>query len=349
MTPLRVPDAATPAPAAGSYSSARADDYPGTNYVPPPPARSKVTAPDSKPTNTRKSYFGEFFDGWFQHNSEDGRGCLESDHCFVTFISPVTNPFIAEDPRALTEIRPIFMFQTIPNSNWIYKGGNAEFFGVQARVALTENWSIVMNKLGGVWINPGSDSTVGSESGFAEVWIGPKWTFLRNTDTGTLGAAGVTFQIPAGSKNVAQDTGSLSVLPYASFGQNFGRSSIGSFNVLDTVGYNFRTDNTRSEYFVNSLHLDYDVGNLHKFFPLVELNWFHYTRSGKERPLGFEGADLVNFGSTDVNSRNNLTLASGLRYRFNEHLEAGGAVEFPIVGTRDINAFRMTFDVIFRY
>ena len=80
-------------------------------------------------------------------------------------------------------------------------------------------------------------------------------------------------------------------MPYASFGQNFGRSCYGSFNVLSTIGYNFRTDNTRSEYFVDSLHLDYDVANLHKFFPLVEMNWFHYTRSGKARPLGFEGAD----------------------------------------------------------
>jgi len=347
MTPLRIPEAATPA-AGSSYSSARADDYPGVNYTPPPQVRPRVTAPDSRPTNTRKSYFGEFFDGWFQHG-EDGRGCLESDHCFVTFISPVTNPFIAEDPRALTEVRPIFMFQTIPNSNWIYKGGNAEFFGLQARLALTEHWSFVINKLGGVWINPGSDSTVGSESGFSEVWLGPKWTFLRNTDTGTLGAAGVTFQIPTGASGVAQDTGSLSVLPYASFGQNFGRSSIGSFNVIDTFGYNFRTDSTRSEYFVNSFHLDYDVGNLHKFFPLVELNWFHYTRSGKARPLGFEGADLVNYGSTDVDSRNNLTIAPGLRYRINDHFEAGGAVEFPLVGTRDINAFRLTLDLIFRY
>jgi hypothetical protein len=159
----------------------------------------------------------------------------------------------------------------------------------------------------------------------------------------------VTFQIPSGSSTIAQDTGNLSMLAYGSFGQNFARSSIGSFNVIDTAGYNFRIDNTRSEYFVNSLHLDYDVGNLHKFFPLVELNWFYFTRSGKARPYGFEGADLVNFGSTDVNGRNNLTIAPGLRYRVNEHFEAGGAVEFPLVGTRDINAFRMTFDVIFRY
>lgn len=347
LEPLRLSEAAAPAASARTVSSVGGDYSGGVSYVPPPP-RPRVAADVSKPVANRKSHFGEFFQGWFQPG-EDGRRCLESDHMFVTFISPVTNPFIAEDPRALTEVRPIFMYQSIPNSNWIYRGGNAEFFGLQARVAITEHWSFVMNKLGGVSINPGSGSAVPDETGLSEIWLGPKFTFLRNTDTGTLGAAGLTFQIPAGSSKIAQDTGNLSMLAYGSLGQNFGRSCYGSFNVLDTAGYNFRTDNTRSEYFVNSLHLDYDVGNLHKFFPLVELNWFYFTRSGKARPYGFEGADLVNFGSTDVNGRNNLTIAPGMRYRVNEHFEAGGAVEFPLVGTRDINAFRMTFDVIFRY
>ena len=348
MAPLRVPDAATPPPSNMHLTSRTSENTGGVNYVPPPPPRSHVTAADSHPNNSRKSFFGEFFDGWFQHG-EDGRCCFESDHCFVTFISPVTNPFIAEDPRSLTEIRPIFMFQAIPNSNWIYRGGNAEFFGLQARLALTEHWSFVLNKLGGVSINPGSDSALSGETGLAEVWFGPKFTFLRNTDTGTLGAAGLTFQVPAGSSKVAQDTGNLSIFPYVSFGQNFLRSSLGSFNVIDTAGYNFRTDNTRSTYFANSLHLDYDVGNLHHFFPLVELNWFHYTESGKARALGFEGADLVNFGSTAVKGRDNLTIAPGLRYRINDHIETGGAVEFPLIGTRDLNAFRLTVDLIFRY
>jgi hypothetical protein len=347
LTPLRVPEAATPA-VGTSYSASQSEGYPAMNYVPPPPPRPRVAAPDSYAGDTRKSFFGEFFDGWFQEG-EDGRRCFESDHCFVTFISPVTNPFIAEDPRSLTEVRPIFMFQKIPDSNWVYRGGDVFFYGLQGRLALTEHWSVVMNKIGGITINPGGDSTVASESGLTELWIGPKWTFLRNTDTGTLAAVGATLQIPVGSGKVFQDTGSLSVMPYFTIGHNFGRSCYGSFNVINVSGYNIRTDNTRSEYFTNSLHLDYDVGNLHKFFPLVELNWFYYTRSGKNVPLAFEGADLVNYGSTDVNGRNNLTIAPGMRYRVNDHIEAGGAVEFPLVGTKDINAFRMTFDVIFRY
>src|SRR5438067_2840151 len=104
----------------------------------------------------------------------NGRAAFESDHAFDTFASPVTNPFYFEDPRSLTEVRPLFFFQTIPNSNYLYRGGHAEFFGVQARVALTERWSLVLNKLGGVSINPGDGSVLKSETGFAELWLGPK-------------------------------------------------------------------------------------------------------------------------------------------------------------------------------
>jgi hypothetical protein len=317
-------------------------------YDPPPiPEPDRPAAKGRKAGHERKSYFGEMFQGW-GGNGPEGH-CFESDHCFEYFASPVSNPFLFEDPRSLTEARPIFLLQTIPNSNPVYRGGNAEFFGSQFRLALTDRWSVVLTKLGGVWINPGDDSLLPSESGFAEVWLGPKYTFLRNTETGTVAAAGVTFAIPAGPPGVAQDTGKLSVIPYVTAAQNFGCTSYGSFNAMGTLGYSFRADGDRSDYFFTSWHLDFDVGNQHRLYPLIELNWFHYSRSGGERPYTFEGRDLVNFGSTNVNGRDNLSLAAGVRYKFTEALQTGVVVEFPLNGTRDFNNFRLGVELIFRY
>src|SRR5206468_9150580 len=104
----------------------------------------------------RRSYFGDMFKGWGGNGAEGG--CFESDHCFDNFASPVSNPFLFEDPRSLTEIRPIFMYQTIPGSNPVFRGGHTEFFGTQARLAVTDRWSFVMNKIGGVSVTPGGDS-----------------------------------------------------------------------------------------------------------------------------------------------------------------------------------------------
>jgi hypothetical protein len=308
--------------------------------IPPPPGDPFSSGVVSEGPGCSPFGFGPCIKpGWFR-----------SDHCFDQFSSPITNPFLFEDPRALTEVRPIFIWQTAPSKNPIWRGGNMEFFGTQARVAFTDRWSFVMNKLGFVWSEnnvdtPGFDSS----AGFAEIWLGPKYTFLRNENTNTLGAVGLTFQIPAGPRKVYQNTGHLSLVPYLSMGQNFWRSSYGSFNALGTAGYSYSTENQRSDYFFLSAHLDYDVANLHKIYPMIELNWTHYTHSGSARALNFEGRDLFNFGSTNVSGNDNLTLATGFRYKFSEAIQAGLATEWSIVGRRDLLDFRLTADLIFRY
>jgi hypothetical protein len=243
------------------------------------------------------------------------------------------------------------MYQTIPSKNYAYHGGNIEFFGTQARLAFTDSISVVMSKLGGIWENPGGGAIppyAGDKSGFADLIIGPKWTFLRNERSGTLGAIGLWFDIPTASSNLLANDG-LSLFPFVTLGQNFGRSSYGSFNLLGEIGYSFGVNDKPSDFFMTSLHLDYDIGNLHKIYPLLELNWRYYTNNGNVRVQTFEGGDLINFGATEISGRNNLILAPGVRYKFNEHFQAGTALEFPVVGTKDLENFRWTLDFIFRY
>ena len=111
-------------------------------------------------------------------------------------------------------------------------------------------------------------------------------------------------------------------------------------------------DNQRTDYFYASLHLDYDVANTHHFYPLIELNWFHYTSDGgggHPSTFGFEGRDLINFGSKGVSGHDEVSLAFGARFKYNEMIQFGGALEFPLSGTKDLLDFRLTLDVIFRY
>lgn len=305
----------------------------------------------TEPAAGGASIFGGF--PWFKDMdlTAGGRRLFESDHAFDNFVSPVSSPFFAEDPRALTELRPIFLWQTAPSCNPAYRGGDILFFGTQARVALTDRLSFVLNKLGGIWSAPNGGGTFADESGFAEIWLGPKYTFWRDDRTGTLMAAGLTFQIPSGSRQVFQDTGNLSLVPYLSFAQNLSFLPIGwgSLNFMSTAGYAFAIDSQRTDYFFSTFHLDYDLGGLRKIYPMVELTWVNYTSAGKARSLGFEGRDLFNFGSTGVSGHNDVTLAAGLRYKFNEALQVGTAAQFPIAGRRDLADFRLTVDMIFRY
>jgi hypothetical protein len=343
QSPPPVVTATPPAPATPFYSQLPSPPLPDDD---PPATKTTKRKPVDRPTSgQRTSRFGD----WMHDYNPFHEGCFESDHCFDNFISPMSNPFLFEDPRSLTEVRPIFLYQTIPGSNPVFRGGNAEFFGLQARLAITDQWSIVMNKLGGVSINPGSDSLVPGGTGFSEFWIGPKWTFLRDTQSGTVAATGLTFQIPTGSSKVYQDTGDLSLVPYVTAAQNFCHSSYGSFNVMDTLGFALRTDNQRSNYFFNSIHLDYDVGNLHRVYPLIELNWFYYTNSGGVRDFATEGRDLANIGSTGVSGQNNFSIATGARYKFSENLQTGLVLEFPLSSHRELFDFRLGIDLIWRY
>ncbi|MCS6849820.1 MAG: hypothetical protein NZ700_01465 [Gemmataceae bacterium] len=276
--------------------------------------------------------------------------CFKSDHCFDHMTSPLSNPFLFEDPRSLTELRPMFLFQGAPGSNLVYRGGQLMFLGTQARVAVTDRLSLVFHKLGWIWNTPnGGIPGYEAHVGFSEFFFGPKYTWLRNEDTKTISALGLQFQFPTGPAKVFQDTGNLSLVPYVTFGQNFLRSSYGSFNFMSTIGYAASVNNRRSDYLYGSLHLDFDVLNMNKFFPVLELNNFYWTKNGTSNWQNFEGRDLINFGATDVRGNYNLTMAAGLRYKFTEAAQAGFAVEFPLTGRRDLLDYRLMVDVILRY
>jgi hypothetical protein len=280
------------------------------------------------------------------------RAMFQSDTENCWLISPVSNPHQFEDPRALTEFRPVFMWQSTPGPSSNFGGGSNYFLTLQGRVALTENISIVLNRLGWVWTdvrNSGPDLVSGD--GFSEIHIGPKFTFLRSCDSRTVAAIGANFELPVGSSRVAQDTGDFALSPYFSFAQGFGRTSYGGFNFINTTGYSFAFDSQRTDQFYSSFHLDYDLLDQHKFYPLIEMNWHYYPFNGGARNLGFEGADLFNFGSTHVAGRHDLTLAVGARYKFSEAVQVGVTGEFSLLGdgSHHLDAFRLTMDLILRY
>jgi hypothetical protein len=298
----------------------------------------------------------------FNPGSPDSRcgGRFQSDHAFDDstcggdLISPVSSPFLFEDPRALTEIRPLFIYQAAPGRNAAFGDGSSEFYGLQARLAFNDRWSLVLNEIGLVSIQPhNSDVGLTDKTGFAEIKIGPKWTFYRNEQAGGVAAFGVTFEFPAGSKSVFQNTGTLSVDPYVSYGKTFGRSSYGTFNFMGTIGFSASVDDERTDYLHTHLHLDYDVLNLHRIYPLIEVNWLHDTSFGKGNAyVGTEGGDLINFGSDSYDGKRDLvTMALGARYKFGtgDHYQLGTAFEFPLTDRKDLEAFRFTLDFIIRY
>jgi|GEM_PF-316232 len=313
----------------------------------PVPSVSPSATDTSTATTTR---FGERLSDILHQALGNTQDLFKSDHVFDNFISPVTHPFLLEDPRSLTEFRPLFIFQKVPRSQPDFRGGGLWFFGGQARVALTDRISLVIHKLGGLSINTGNASLYDGSTGFSELWLGPKYTLIRNDQSGSVLATGLQFQIPIGTRSVYQDTGSLSLVPYLSYAQNWDFGwRIGSLNTIIGTGYSFSVTAERSDYYYLSAQVDLDTFNNHRFYPLLGLNWQIVTANGKERPFfGAEGRDLFNLGGL-ARGRGLMTWAVGARYKISEAAQLGGAFELPIAGPRDFFSYRFTVDFILRY
>lgn len=278
---------------------------------------------------------------------EARQGWFRSDRAFDCVVSPITNPFLFEDPRALTEIRPLFIYQKIPGSQPNFQGGDIWYLGAQTRLAFGERFSVTLNKIGGASVDANNPAYDG-DFGLSEIWLGPKVTLIRDPEYATILAAGAQFHIPIGSGSVYQDTGSLSIVPYLTFSQRFLASRLGTFNGMVSTGYSFSTDNLRSDYLYLSSHLSFDIGNAHRFYPVLEMNWFHYTTDGSARFISGEGRDLINFGSLAKGS-SMVTGAVGGRVKLTRNTELGAAYEVPLIGNEDFFDHRFTVDFIWRY
>ncbi|MEY4615001.1 MAG: hypothetical protein RL179_2974 [Planctomycetota bacterium] len=342
---------------------------PGNPPPPPPPPSGFGSPPPSgfgnnqpfipgstgmpldRPANNNLNFLDSVreYTGNGPFSGSTSRKLFESDHAFDNFASPTTNLFLFEDPRALTEIRPLYMFQTIPGSNATLQGGTVNYLGAQARVAITERISFVINKFGWISLNP-TDQQDGfnGDLSFSELWLGPKWTFWRDEKNNLVAATGLTFEIPSGPQRAFQNTGNLSLTPYISAAHSFGRSSYGSFDVLSVLNWNISTTNARSNYLNLSAQLDYDVLNWHRFYPMVNFNWFIYTKGGQSQ-FNFDGVDLVNFGGQSIGGKSVVTLGPGLRYKWTEKVQSGIGLDWAVVGNQFLQDFRMSIDTIIRY
>ena len=253
-----------------------------------------------------------------------------------------------EDPRTLTELRPIFVQHRFPNAlgpGNIPAGGDAQVIAMQFRLALTERLSLIGTKDG--YIIDNSEGALDGllDSGWADINAGLKYNLIRNAQTGTLASAGFTYEIPMGSKQSLQSVGDGVFHIFGSAGKRF---LCGNAHYLTSVGYVFPVDD---EVQTSSVHWQnhFDVRVTKQAYLFTELSWTHWTDDADVgNALGVAGQDLLNLGATDVEGNDLVTQNVGMKFKPNRNLEAGIAYEFPLTGFEDIIRDRWQFDLIFR-
>lgn len=284
-------------------------------------------------------------------NGYDGCGCCgdrllglflspRDTTAMACFISPITNPVYFEDPRTLTEARPVFIQHKVPFRPPL-AGGDVQLIAVQLRAAVTENLSIVATKDGFIT----ASNEVPLQDGWADVNLGLKYNLYKDYETQRILSAVVEFDLPVGSTRTLQANGSgvfALILTGAAQLNDYWRtiSAFGLRLPSDTV------DNSQSLFW--SFHFDRTLGDS-GFYLVNEYNWYHWLKSGQNGFPGIEGLDLFNFGSTGVAGNSIVTGAIGLAYKPNPWREYSIAWEAPLTDRRDIIDNRITVNAIFRY
>ncbi|MEZ6043058.1 MAG: hypothetical protein R3C20_21370 [Planctomycetaceae bacterium] len=264
--------------------------------------------------------------------------CIKpSDHCFDSFISPITNPVFFEDPRTLTEARLIFAHHTLPNS---LGAGSAQLYAMQIRAAISENVSIIATKDGFLV----TDNPL-LRDGWADIAAGLKVNLYRDVASQTLFSVGATYEAPWGSRKALQGNGDGE---FHIFGTG-GTTIMDDYHLLSGLGFRLPVDRaaeSTSMYWSN--HIDRRIGN-GPFYLLGECNWYHWLSSGSAFPLAVEGVDIINLGSQGVAGHDIVTAAIGVKYKPSGNTEVGVAWEAPLTDRRDIFDDRLTVDWIIRY
>lgn len=273
----------------------------------------------------------------------------KSDHAFDDFISPMIDFIHFEDPRTLTELRPIFVHHEFPQElgpGNIPGGGSIQLFAAQFRIALTERLSIIGVKDG--YIIDSSEGALDGllDSGFADITAGLKYNFLRNTETGSLLTAGFTYEIPLGAEQTLQSVDDGEFHLFVSGGQ---RLADGNAHWLTSFGWQVPVDQTAQSTTVHWLN-HFDVKLTERVYLFTENSWWYWVDDADfGLPLGVSGQDLLNLAATNVEGNHLVTQNVGMKYKPSGNYEFGIAYEFPLTEFEDIIEDRLQVEAIFRY
>jgi hypothetical protein len=283
-------------------------------------------------------------------------GPAAADDAFVDFISPISNPVNFEDPRPTTELRPLYAYHRVSDgfANEVgANGGDAHVVALQIRVALSERFALIATKDGYVWHRPDDElsGVYEKKNGWANIGFGVKYAFYRDPERGAMATFGLRYEAPSGDKDVFQGRGDGVLNPFLS-----GLWGIGDLHLLGYTATRVPISGNDSTFFDLSLHADYRVSDVYRFYPVVEMNWIHTLDGGRRLPIDEEGFDFFNFGSKRAGGKGVVTFAVGARYRLFEGVETrlgrtlrddiGATYEFPMTDRQDIFGWRVTTDLI---
>ncbi len=290
-------------------------------------------------------------------------------------ISPVTNPIFFEDPRIRTEVRLIYLFNRVSDDFGLIIGGahvnlggaDIHAFGAQIRYALTPRLAIIATNDVGIVFRPDKPipgTAFTNSFGYSDLDVGLKYALIDDPAHQFLFSPILTYAIPTGGRDVFQ--GDNSGIFDVAFSAEKG---FDKFHLIVNSGVRIPIDNDRNSTELHySLHADYFVNQY--FIPFLEGNGWTVLNSprGNKGPLGAEldrelglpvntvntglnteGADLVNFGASNLEGNSQVALGGGFRSKICKYVDFGVAYEHTVTSPEGAFEQRVTTDIIIHF
>ena len=289
----------------------------------------------------------------------NGSSYLAGNTQFPNFIGFLSNPIQSIDPRAVTELWPMFGAGWVSANKSILPSGNLQVYGAGLNVAVSDRLSFGLNQGGYAVANFANDretlrARLGlpvrdiDRGGEREGWLNlggfVQYTLIADVPNQFLLSAGLRVEAPAGSTQLFQGGANPAYLsPYLTMGKE-----LGSFHFLATTGYEFPAGSgaaaTTNTCYLN-LHLDRKIG---WFYPLIELNGARRTTNAD---IGFATPrhGVIDLG-TFTTTGNSLTGAYGANaVLIPGKLEIGAVYVRPLSAQNNFDASGMILKMVYRY
>jgi hypothetical protein len=280
----------------------------------------------------------ETCDEWFPDLRCDRSGRYEG------WYNPIVTPYLFEDPFITTNAVAYYVWHDLPNDS-IFDGGDLHVTSLQLRVALTDRVAFIATKDGYVW-NRNDQDLLGHSEGFLNLAGGLKVRLWEDREAERILSGILRFEFPTGSSDQYQGYGNLVMLPSLT-----GAFRTGPVRWMADFGAQipFQGNKLSSSLFYH-LYADLEVCDWMR--PFAQISGLYYIESGggqlrlniKGIPSvknlkdaqtalgtgGFEGADVANLGSTQVDNQNLVTWALGINVPVSEHVTFSIAYERPL-------------------
>ena len=262
---------------------------------------------------------------------------LTGNHNFPRFIGFMSDPLQSIDPRAMTDLYPIFGTAFV-SSTHVLPEGNLQLYGAGLTVALSERFSAGLNQ-GGYAVSSFAGK---AHDGWLNLGGFGQYTLIQDVPNQFLVTTGLRWAAPSGEASVFQGHGPALLAPYITAGKE-----IEEFHVLGTFGYQFPVasgDSTTNLFYTN---VHFDRRCFGWLYPLVEFDYSYHSRSvdiADTTPSGF-----FNFGNFE-GTGNVLALAVGFNaVIMPEKFEIGSAYTTTLATQRSFGENGLIVKMIYRY